>query len=102
MVRDINGLGGLINTHTHTGNSGKQTADSASVPADPGQGPANDVQLSNEARTLQALADQVNDLPEVNIERAEQIRAALENGHYQINDLVVADKILNAEALLGK
>jgi negative regulator of flagellin synthesis FlgM len=103
MVREINGLGGPYNTPTSTERSARKTPDAAENQPKASSGSTQDqVQLSNAAINLQALADRVNDLPEVNIERAEKIKAALENGEYRIDDLVLADKILNTEALLGK
>ena len=102
MVREINGLGGPLNTPTSTERGAGKSADTPAAGTAPSRGAADDVQLSDEAKTLQTLADKVNSLPDVNLERAEKIKAALENGEYRIDDLVVADKILNAEALLGK
>ncbi len=102
MIRDINGLGGPRNTPTNTERGDKKAAESPSASPAPSQGSPDEVQLSNEAKTLQSLADKVNQLPEINIERVEQIKAALENGEYQIDNLILADKILNTEALLGK
>ncbi len=101
MVREINGLGGPLNTPTSTERGAKKAAETPATTANPAS-PADNVQLSTEAKTLQSLADKVASLPEVNLERAEKIKTALANGDYQIDNLVLADKILNAEALLGK
>ncbi|MFA7553456.1 MAG: flagellar biosynthesis anti-sigma factor FlgM [Spongiibacteraceae bacterium] len=104
MVKNINGLGGTLPPKTNTEQSGKQAA-SAEKTATQSSAPntiADDVQLSSGAKTLQTLAAKVNSLPDVNVERAEQIRAALERGEYQVDDLVLADKIMNSEALFGK
>ncbi len=104
MIRDINGLGGPANTPSKTSEQASKkpaTASTAAATPQPDQGQAGDVQLSQEGRTLQSLADKVNNLPEVNLERVERIQAALENGEYQVDDLVLADKILGAEALLN-
>lgn len=102
MVRDINGLGGFSTPQTVTEQSpntaSKKTADNAGSNS---AATADDVNISDGAKTLQALAAKIGDLPEVNIERAEQIKVALESGEYQIDDLVLADKILNSEALLS-
>ena len=103
MVREINGLGGLPSGISTTDKGGKKPSEAANnVATNTSQsGTTDDVQLSSEAKTLQSLSDKVKDLPEVNIERAEKIKAALENGEYKIDDLVLADKIVNAENLLG-
>jgi negative regulator of flagellin synthesis FlgM len=104
MVRGINGLGGSANTPSTIDQraqkpTGAPTA--ASTPESSKGAEADNVQLSTQAKSLQSLADKVNELPDVNIERAEKIKAALANGEYQINDLVLADNILNSEALLN-
>ncbi len=104
MVRDINGLGGYSGPKTVAEQGGKKAADAAtSQPASTDSSSAEQsdgVQLSSEAKTLQSMADKINSLPDVNVERAEKIKAALENGEYKVDDLVLAEKILNSEALL--
>lgn len=107
MVREINGLGGTPTTTKTTEQAPKKagnnsTEKAAAQPGNTAGNAADGVQLSAEARTLQSLTDQIKDLPEANLERAEQIRQALESGQYQIDDLVVADKLLQSEALFGK
>lgn len=106
MVREINGLGGTPTT-TKTSEQAPKKASSNATPEQAGSQPSSApdgdaVKLSPEARTLQALTDQIKDLPEANMERAEQIRQALESGQYKIDDLVVADKLLQSESLFGK
>ena len=103
MVRDINGLGSYNSPKSVTEQGGKTSSPSTAAASTQAgsQEPGEAVQLSAEAKTLQSLADKVNSLPDVNLARAEQIKAALENGEYQVNDLVLADKILNSEALLS-
>ena len=103
MVRDINGLGGYSGPKTIAEQGGKKapaaatseskTANTSSVENTDG------VQLSDEAKTLQSMADKINSLPDANIERAEKIKAALENGEYKVDDLVLAEKIMNSETL---
>jgi negative regulator of flagellin synthesis FlgM len=106
MVKDINGLGAYTGLQTSSEQGDKKTAAPASSVAPKAEPTAtaasDDVTLSSEAKTLQTLADKINNLPEINIERAEKIKLALENGEYQINDLVLADKILNSDALMGR
>ena len=103
MVREINGLGGIPTTTKTTEQGSKKPAGGVVDAAVNTRPEDNDgVQLSTEARTLQSLTDQVKDLPDANLERAEQIRLALESGQYKIDDMVIADKILQSEALFGK
>ncbi|MCP3907525.1 MAG: flagellar biosynthesis anti-sigma factor FlgM [Oceanicoccus sp.] len=103
MVRDINGLGGYSGPKTLVEQGGKKSADSpTAAPASADSSNAadsDDVQLSSEVKTLQSMADKINSLPDANIERAENIKAALENGDYKVDDLVLADKIINSGAL---
>lgn len=104
MVREINGLSGIPTSNKSTekgsGKPSGSTVDGGSAGASTPD--TEGVQLSAEARTLQSLTDQVKNLPETNLERAEQIKQALESGQYQIDDLVIADKILQSEAFFGK
>lgn len=103
MVREINGLGVMP---SNTGSAGKaakkpeDTATSSPASARP-ETTGDEVQLSAEARSIQSLADKVTNLPAANLERAEKIKVALESGDYQIDDLVLADKIINTESLLN-
>ena len=102
MVRDINNLGGIQSPIPNTaGDRSSKKSTAADSPASAAPSTGDSVELSSEAKTLQSLGSQLNSLPEVNTQRAEEIKAALERGDYQINDLVVADKLLNTEALLS-
>ena len=102
MVKNINGLGGINAPKTNTEQSGKQAASPSSSPSSNSPASSDEVKLSQQAITLQTLTDKVISLPEVNVERAEQIKAALDRGEYKIDDLILADKILSSEALFGK
>lgn len=103
MVREINGLGGVPVPSKTSEQGARKGAESTSDTVSRDSQQATDgVELSSEARTLQSLTDQVKELPDANLERAEQIRLALESGEYSIDDLVVADKLLQSEALFGK
>lgn len=103
MVREINGLGGSqAPSKVSDQSAGKASENKLDNASKASQESSDAVELSAEARTLQALTDEVKELPDANLERAEQIRLALESGEYQVDDLVVADKLLQAEALFGK
>ena len=103
MVRDINGLGNFANQKTTAeSTAGKAAPKAPPATADGGTAaPTDEVQLSDSAKSLRALTSTVNQLPEINSARAEKIRAALESGTYRIDELVLADKIINSEKLLG-
>ena len=104
MVKDINDLGSYSGPKTATEPGGKKAAETAtSAPSSVDTGSAekdDDVQLSSTAKTLQSMADKINSLPDVNVERVGKIKAALENAEYKVDNLVLADSILNSDALL--
>ena len=105
MVRDINGLDGTsvrpnrLDQGSSKASNSSGTATQAETTTTSSGNSGDDVQISAEAKTLQSLTDNINQLPEVNLERAERIKAALENGEYRVDELVVADKLLNSESL---
>src|SRR5690625_7140292 len=70
-------------------------------PPSPTQSAGNSpIQLSSDARALQTAEASLRALPEVNAERVAEIKAALSSGQYQVDELVVADKLLAMEELL--
>jgi len=72
-----------------------QTAPAAKATAD-------SVNLSSNAHALKALEEKIQKLPEVNEKRVAEIKAALDSGQYQVNDLVVADKLLGFDELFDQ
>jgi flagellar biosynthesis anti-sigma factor FlgM len=102
MVRDINGLGNFANQKTNAEpTTGKTAAKAQPTGAENTQAaPTDEVQLSDSAKSLRSLTSTVNQLPEINSARAEKIKAALESGEYSIDELVLANKIINSEKLL--
>lgn len=102
MVREINNLGGVAVTPASAEKtSGKAGESAVASNPDSASSSADDVQISEQGLALQALADKAAALPDANLEKAGLIKAAIESGQYQIDELVLADKILNAESLLG-
>jgi len=100
MVREINSLGTpptLKETRTER-NEQKVAAQAAKTEAEQPSTQA-DVELSSEAQGLSALADKVANLPDVNLEKVERIKTALENNEFNIDDLVIADKLINNDDL---
>jgi negative regulator of flagellin synthesis FlgM len=57
------------------------------------------VELSKGAQTLKIVNEKLKSQPEVNDKRVADIKAALASGEYQINDVVVADKLLQIDDL---
>lgn len=108
MVRDINGLGSPLKSGTSTGNkvsekSGDKVSEQSSAssqPATSGSGSGDEVSLSSQALTLQSLEEKALNAPDVNMARVEAIKTALANNQFNIDDLVIADKLLASDSLL--
>lgn len=60
------------------------------------------VTLTDLAARLQRLTDAVALLPEVDQARVAELKGAIENGDYRIDDAKIADKLTAFEALLGR
>lgn len=63
--------------------------------------PANPVRITDQARQLAALEQTVHGLPIVNEAKVAAIRAAIEDGSYQVVPERIADKLLRMERELG-
>lgn len=108
MVKPIQGSGGSLppeqTLRTNTDAAAKTPTPPAKTDAAPQPGSAakaavDSVSLSSSAQSLKALEEKVQKLPDVNEKRVAQIRAALASGEYSVDDLVVADKLLNLDDL---
>ena len=58
------------------------------------------VTLTASAEKLLALKEKLSDVPEIDSERVNQIRSAIESGNYNIDTAKVADKFLDFEKSL--
>jgi negative regulator of flagellin synthesis FlgM len=56
------------------------------------------VTLSDGAQQLQKITDKLNDQPTVNSARVAELKQAIADGSYQVNNAQVASKMLNFEA----
>lgn len=56
------------------------------------------VQLSKDARQLQSVTQRLADMPSVNSDKVAQLKQAIADGSYQIDNERVASKILSLEA----
>ncbi|HKM26164.1 MAG TPA: flagellar biosynthesis anti-sigma factor FlgM [Thiopseudomonas sp.] len=56
------------------------------------------VQLSKDARQLQSVSQRLADMPSVNSDKVAQLKQAIADGSYQIDNERVASKILSLEA----
>ncbi|MGH8597626.1 MAG: flagellar biosynthesis anti-sigma factor FlgM [Gammaproteobacteria bacterium] len=59
------------------------------------------VHLTDLAARLQTLTQGVAEVPQVDVARVEALREAIASGHYQIDTMAVADKLMGLEHLLG-
>lgn len=111
MASDIKGLGTPPNTDQsalRTGANKDSAAATASErpaaaqqPAPAAKAAADSVNLSSNAHALKALEEKIQKLPDVNEKRVAEIKAALASGRYQVDDLVVADKLLGFDELFN-
>lgn len=107
MVNTIKGSGGGVppeqplrtNTDTAAKTSAQQTKAEAPAPAGAAKAAVDSVSLSSNAQAMKSLEEKVQKLPDVNEKRVAQIKAALASGEYSVDDLVVADKLLNLDDL---
>lgn len=80
----------------------EQTAKEPAAERPSSSGSASDkVSLTSAAVQLQALEDQIAELPVVDTKRVEEVQRSLATGSFQIDPASVADKMLQFEAALG-
>lgn len=110
MANDIKGLGtpqAADQSALRTGSKDPAAAQQAQRTAAQQPQPANaaakvvadSVNLSSSAQSLKALEEKLQKLPDVNEKKVAEIKAALASGQYSVDDLVVADKLLNFDEL---
>jgi len=79
----------------------KQSAPAASSPVEQAQqaGKSGEsVQLSREAQQLQKVSEKLRDQPTIDKERVAQLKQAIADGSYQIDNMRVAGKLLSLES----
>jgi len=99
MAIDLTGLSSTPSTTTRSklegpgqSQSGKSQQDVSDTTSQAGT-----VTLSSEAQSLQKLEEQVGQLPDVNSERVESIRKAIEDGSYNIDAERLAASMIDFE-----
>ncbi len=60
------------------------------------------VSMTDAAVNLKKLSNQLGKLPVVESKRVEEIKKAIENGNFEIDEVVVADKLIGMEKLLSQ
>src|SRR5687767_3792763 len=106
MASNIKGMGTPPGTEQAALRTGKESAPAQTErPAAPQQtspaakAAADSVNLSSNAHALKALEEKIQKLPDVNEKKVAEIKAALASGTYQVDELVVADKLLGFDEL---
>jgi negative regulator of flagellin synthesis FlgM len=105
MIRDINGLGSLNEARNRPGSSAGKSSGSEASAGNTGaavDSNSDGVALSDQAQSLQIIEEKIRNLPEVNQAKVDSIKTALADGSFKIDNLILADKLLNSDALLGE
>lgn len=78
-----------------------ETKAPTSAPAPSSNSAADQVVLSQEAKTLGRLQGKIDSAPEVNLDKVAEIRRAIAEGRFEINAERIAENMLNQNDLLG-
>ncbi|PCM46014.1 flagellar biosynthesis anti-sigma factor FlgM [Marinobacter sp. ANT_B65] len=103
MSVDLNGIGqGQVNTQRTTADKPLTSKSGGQTPpeqanARPQSARGENVNLSSQAKNLKQLEQKLGDYPEMDDERIEEIRSALENGTYKIDAEKLAQKMLDMD-----
>jgi len=98
---------GLDNGLLRVSGQSKATADKAAADAakgkdTPGSRPADQLDLTDRARSLKAMEARIRSTPDVDNQRVAELKQALQDGTYEINPERIADKLLALDDLLPK
>ena len=100
---DPSALGKVGNKVGDTGAGRKVSGDSA-ISKDAAQQPvatSDTVELTSSAKLLERLEKTLADLPAVDSARVAEVKAAIENGEYEIDADAIADAMIRFERSLG-
>jgi negative regulator of flagellin synthesis FlgM len=101
---DPSALGKTGNKVDNTGAGRKVSGDSGtSQGASQAAAPTTDtVELTSSGKLLERLEKTLASLPAVDSKRVEEVKAAIENGEYEIDADAIADAMIRFERLLGE
>jgi negative regulator of flagellin synthesis FlgM len=104
MVRDINGangpLPGVTTNKNAKGNEAIEQQSKATQPAPAAKPaePARDVvEISSQAKVMKSLEAKLKELPDVDLNRVEELKSAISEGRYNIDAQSIADRMLQAD-----
>jgi len=100
---DHGAIGKLGNKVDDTGSGRKVSGDAGtSQAASKSQAPTSDtVELTSSAKLLERLEKTLASLPAVDSSRVEEVKAAIENGEYEIDADAIADALIRFERSVG-
>ena len=104
MVGDISGprSHGVDNKASRSSPSVSPVADKGSSSSSSGSSSeADSVQLSSQAQSLAAVEAKAKAANDINAEKVANIRAAIADGSYSIDEVHIADKLLSLESELN-
>ena len=101
---DHGAIGKLGNKVDDTGSNRKVSGDAgASQAASKSQASTSDtVELTSSAKLLERLEKTLASLPAVDSSRVEEVKAAIENGEYEIDADAIADALIRFERSVGE
>ena len=101
---DHGAIGKLGNKIDEAGSSRKVSGDAgASKDAPQSQASTSDtVELTSSAKLLERLEKTLASLPAVDSSRVEEVKAAIENGEYEIDADAIADALIRFERSFGE
>jgi negative regulator of flagellin synthesis FlgM len=86
------------NRHSTVG----RTANTAQQAATGKTASTETVSMTDAAINLKKMSKRMEKLPVVDAKRVEQLRKAIENGDFEIDDIHIADKLIGLDKLLRK
>lgn len=89
-----------LNNSAHLTRAGQDKSSSTSTQQAPQAAGGDQVQFSQGALELQSLTSNLRQLPEINQEKVQQLKLAIENGDYKVDTNRVANRMLDFEEQL--
>lgn len=98
----INGPGAGLSRGRGTASSSVGENSTASTPPAQSQKPSVDnVELSQQAQTISRIEAGIKSSPDINTDKVEAIKAAIQEGRFEINAEAIAEKMMKQDDLLG-
>jgi len=99
MVIDSNNVGNFANNRSNAPQTNKlddkAKSNDAPVPTATTSSPGESVSLSSHGQSINKLETAIANSPDINNDRVNEIRLAIESGEYEINADVIAEALIN-------